>query len=82
MKPDPDMMCQAMFTSSDTLKAIAEFQVSSGIQFGYDASHGAAYNRIKELANALQSAGSRLHNICLEADERNSPKSRMQNETT
>lgn len=70
MKPDPDMMSQAMHESARTLKAIAQFNVRSGLHFGSDADHAVAHADVRELADELQKAGDALHRIAIDADKR------------
>ena len=80
MKPDPDMMMQAMSKSKDALNAIARFQLSAGFQYGRDGSHAGAYRALRDLADDLQSIGSKMHNALLDADERLTPDSRTTND--
>jgi|GEM_PF-3930019 len=78
MKPDPDMMQQAMSKASRALEAVARFQVRASFQFGIDASHVSAFQNIRDLADELQSIGAKLHHVTLDADERLTPAARIQ----
>ena len=70
MRPDPDMMRIAMQRASDALEAVQRFQAAAGFAFGADASHVSAYAATRDLADALQAIGAKLHHACLDADAR------------
>ena len=77
MRPDPDMMSQALSRSANALEAIGRFQVRTGFQFGRDATHASAYRHVRDLADALSDASAKLNAIAMDADERLTPAARM-----
>jgi hypothetical protein len=77
MKPDPDMMCQAMRKASEALEAIQYFQTAVGFAFGSDATQSSAYSSVRNLADNLSTISAKLNAVAMDADERLTPASRF-----
>lgn len=76
MKPDPDMMQQAMRAASSALEAVGRLQSATGFAFGSDATHIGAYMALREFSDAMDRAKNIAVHALLDADERHSPASR------
>jgi hypothetical protein len=70
MKPDPDMMRQALVQASEALEAIQKFQSVVGFSFGADATQTGAYTSVCDLADRLLVVSDKLNRAALSADER------------
>ena len=78
MKPDPNMMSQAMGLTSDAQRALGRFNYSIRFAFEHDMvrvktfrhTHAGSLREIKALAGELQDIAARLYKTAQEADER------------
>lgn len=73
MKPDQDMMSEAMRESAKALRAISDFNIRAAGA----AEHALAHENVRDLADQLQRAVSALQRIIYDADERLKPTSRI-----